>query len=112
MAKTNAPKKKAASTKKPATKAPAPKKAAAAKAAKKKAPAKKKDDHEELAEYVLDPTEEKAFELVQTSDCVGDELEAAAIAALGQAVRKVLGRHGVSLTPGQAQNVAFVLFSE
>lgn len=103
----------------------AKKKKAAKKAAKeatrntkKKGPMAKKtsrqDPHEHDShnheEITLDPTEDKALDLVESSEDIRIQLEDQVTAAAVAAVRKVFEDNGIKLTEAQASNVTFVLF--
>ena len=74
----------------------------------KKKPAKKAD----RVEIEIDPAETKAFELVQSSKKVCEDLELAVTAAVAQAVRKVFKQHRIALTSPQAEKVATILFGD
>ncbi len=74
---------------------------------KKKPPKKAKP-----VEIEIDPAETKAFELVQSSNKVCEELELEVTAAVAQAVRKVFKQHHVALTLSQAEKVAAILFGD
>ena len=86
----------------------AAKKAAPAKKATKKKSAPRQDD--EMMEITLDAAEQKAFDLVQSSDDVCDELETVVTAAVAKAVGTVFKKHKIALTAAQAENVALILF--
>lgn len=98
-----------AAAKKPAKKAPAKK------ASKKKAPAKKAEKAPETLTWEqidLDPPVKAAFDLLNTSAEVSDELEGAAQDALAGAVKTVFGKHAIELTEDQAMVVTLALFSD
>jgi hypothetical protein len=61
-------------------------------------------------EIVLDAAEQKAIDLVQSSDQVCDDLEEAVTAVVSKTVATVFKKHKVNLTAAQAENVALVLF--
>jgi len=92
----------------------ATKSAAKAKAPRKKCDANKCDSHDncQCEEIALDPVEEKALDLVQSSAKVQQALEDAAMESLSKAVRKVFKDHKVSLNPSQAKKIALVLFAD
>jgi transposase len=75
--------------------------------AKKKAPAKAKDEQIEIK---LDVLEQHALDLVQKSDPICNDLEKEVTAAVAKSVANVFKKHGVKLTPAQAENVALILF--
>lgn len=93
--------------KKKATKKAAPAKKAAAKKSKKKTPPVRDDEQIEL---ILDPLEQKALDLVSTSDQLCDDLELAVTAAVAKTVGTIYKKHKVNLTAAQAENVALLLF--
>ncbi len=105
--------------KKKAAKKTAPKKPATPKAAKKKTAsgkqgkAKKKPDARHAShddDIRLDPTEEKAFDVVESSDLVRDQLEIEVTTAAVKVVRKVLKANGIDLSQQQAERLTVVLF--
>ena len=99
MAKKTTKKKPAAKTTKKAPPAKAKRKASAKKA-------------EARVEIEFDAIEIKAIKLAHSSAKVQRELEEAVSFATCQAVRKVLKRSRISLTPPQSQNVAAFLFGD
>jgi len=104
--------KKSVATAKKATKAP---KAAAKKPTAAKKPAAAKKSPPKKAEHIeieLDPTEEKALMLANSSEEVCEELELAVTEAIAQAVRKVYKSHGIALSQSQSQQVALFLFGD
>lgn len=108
-------KKKAA--KKAAKKAPkksAPKKAAkkaTKKAAKKKAAKRKPVEQDaDLNEVVLGPEEEKAFDLIESSEQVREQLEKQVTEVAIGAVRDILKQNGIDLSQEQGERLTMVLF--
>lgn len=75
--------------------------------AEKKAPPMRDDEQLELQ---LDPLEQKALDLVSTSDRLCNDLELAVTAAVAKTVGAVYKKHKINLTPAQAENVALLLF--
>jgi hypothetical protein len=88
------------------------KKAAPAPQKTKKAPPKKQAEQDEPVAIELDAVEEKALEMVQSSQPLCDDLEAEVTDAVSAAVRKVFKKHGHALSSEQAANVAMVLFGD
>jgi hypothetical protein len=97
----------------PKTAAP-PKKAAKPKPAKTPAGKKKAPPKKAAApvEEMLDPMEEKALDLVQSSKSLCRELEEAVTAAIAEGLQKVFQQHQVELTSDQARNIAMILFGD
>ena len=83
------------------------KKAAPAKASKKKAAPIRE---EEQIEIELDAVEQKAVDLISTSEQLCDDLEEAVTAAVSKTVGTIYKKHKINLTPEQAENVALLLF--
>jgi hypothetical protein len=94
--------------KKTAKKKAAPaKKAAPTKGSKKKSAPRHADEPIELK---LDEVEQKAVDLVATSDALCNDLEVAVTAAVAKTVGAVYKKHKIKLDPAQAETVALVLF--
>lgn len=92
-----------------------PKKKAAKKTASKKKSAARPaaaQASEHTHEFTLDPVEEKAFHLAQSSTKLQRELEEAVTQAMAGAVRKVFQNHRVELTQDQALEMAMILFGD
>ena len=78
----------------------------------KKAAPKKQTKREEPVALELDAVEEKALEMVQSSQPLCEDLEAEVTDAVSAAVRKIFKKHGHAMSGQQAGNVAMVLFGD
>ncbi|MCE5269358.1 MAG: hypothetical protein LLG00_15890 [Planctomycetaceae bacterium] len=77
----------------------------------KKQPAKKPVESQE-EQIVLGPNPKKALRLIDKSAKVREELEEAAMLAAAKAVRTLMKKHDISLTPLEASVLAAILFGE
>jgi hypothetical protein len=102
--------------KKTAKTAKTPKSTKATKSTKKPAAPKAKQkparQAAEPVEIQLDGPTSAAYDLIQSSPRVCDEIELAVTAAICQQVRKIIKAEGIALNPEQAEQLAALLFGD